>query len=140
VLGSTIAGLGFGFLADRYGTRFLPAMGMALLIASMWLAAVASPGWVAVTYAVVLGAMGGGIRTLAATLLPTWFGTAHLGSIQGSLTFFNVGATAIGPVVLAVTQSWLGAYPPAVMLLSLIPAAALVFSLGRDRHRRPLAH
>jgi len=138
VLGSTIAGLGFGFFADRYGTRYLPATGMALLIASMWLAAVASPGWVAVLYAVILGAMGGGIRTMASTLLPAWFGTGHLGSIQGFLTFFNVGATAIGPVVLAVTQSWFGSYPPAVMLLSIIPTASLVFSLGRDHHRRPL--
>ena len=138
VIGSTIAGLVFGYLADRVGTRYLPALGMALLVVAMLLASVAAPGGLAFVYAVVLGAMGGGVRTTAATLLPHWFGTAHLGSIQGSLTFFNVGSTAIGPVVLAVAQGWFGSYSPAVLVLTVIPLGALLFSLVGDPGRRPL--
>ncbi len=138
VLGSTIAGLAFGFLADRVGTRYLPAAGMALLIAAMLLATIAAPGPIAVLYAIVLGAMGGGVRTVTATLLPTWFGAGHLGSIQGFLTFLNVGSTAVGPVVLAVAQGWFGSYPPAILVLTVIPAAALVFSLLPDPKRRAL--
>jgi MFS family permease len=139
VLGSTIAGLGFGLLADRVGIRFLPAAGMALLIAAMLLAAIAAPGLIAVVYAIVLGAMGGGVRTLTATLLPTWFGAGHLGSIQGFLTFLTVGSTAVGPVVLAVAEGWLGSYPPAILVLTVIPVAALLFSLGSDQRRRVVA-
>jgi MFS family permease len=139
VIGSTLSGLAFGYTADHIGTRFLPAVGMALLIAAMLLASIVQPGVIVVVYAIVLGAMAGGVRTIAATLLPTWFGTEHLGSIQGSLTLFTVASTALGPVVLAVTESWFGSYPPAVLLLTIIPAAALVFSLGTDRHRRPLS-
>jgi len=138
VLGSTIAGLGFGLLADRVGIRFLPAAGMALLIAAMLLATVAAPGLIAVVYAIVLGAMGGGVRTVTATLLPTWFGAGHLGSIQGFLTFLNVGSTAIGPVVLAVAQGWFGSYPPAILVLIVIPIAALLFSLSPDPRRRSM--
>lgn len=129
VIGSTIAGLSIGYLSDRIGTRYLPAVGMALLIVVHWMAAVVGPGIVVISYAIVLGAMGGAVRTTVATLLPSWFGTAHLGSIHGSLNLFGVGASALGPVVLAVVEAGYGSYPPAVITLSVIPAVALLFSL-----------
>ncbi|MDX2381447.1 MAG: MFS transporter [Acidimicrobiia bacterium] len=138
VIGSTIAGLGFGYAADRFGTRYLPAISMALLIAAMLLAAVISAGPVVIVYSITLGAMGGAVRVVSATLLPAWFGTTHLGSIQGGLTFFNVGASALGPVVLSISEAGFGAYSPAVVVLAVIPAMALVFSLTPDRHRRPI--
>jgi len=129
VIGSSIAGLAIGYASDRIGTRFLPAIGMLLLVAAHWLAAVVQPGVVVFIYAIVLGAMGGAVRTAAATLLPFWFGTGHLGAIQGSLTLFNVGASAVGPVLLAVTEATFDSYPPAVLVLSAIPIAAMLFSL-----------
>ncbi len=129
VLGSTVAGFGFGYMADRLGSRYLPAVGMAMLASAHVLAAVAAPGLLVVSYAVMLGAAGGATRTVAATLLPEWFGTAHLGSIQGTLTLLNVGASALGPVTLAVAEGRVGSYPPAILGLSLIPVAALLFSL-----------
>ncbi|MEM7337713.1 MAG: MFS transporter [Actinomycetota bacterium] len=126
VIGSTIAGLGAGYLSDRAGLRALPAVAMTLLLLAHWLAAVVAPGITVLVYAVVLGAMGGAIRTTVSAALPMWFGTAHLGSIQGSLTFFNVGASALGPVALAVARDQFGSYPPAVLALSVLPAAVLV--------------
>jgi MFS family permease len=66
---------------------------------------------------------------VTSTLLPQWFGTAHLGSVQGTLTLLNVGASAIGPVTLALLQDRVGSYPPAILGLALIPVAALLFSL-----------
>ncbi len=129
VLGSTVAGFGFGYMADRLGSRYLPAVGMAMLASAHVLAAVAAPGLLVISYAVMLGAAGGATRTVAATLLPEWFGTAHLGSIQGTLTLLNVGASALGPVTLAVAEGRVGSYPPAILGLSLIPVAALLFSL-----------
>jgi len=129
VIGSSFAGLSIGFASDRLGTRYLPAIGMLLLVAAHWMAAVVQPGAIVFIYAVVLGAMGGAVRTAASTLLPFWFGTGHLGAIQGSLTLFNVGASAVGPVLLAVTEATFDSYPPAVLLLSAIPIAAMLFSL-----------
>lgn len=129
VIGSSIAGLTIGYASDRIGTRYLPAIGMALLAATHWMAAVVQPGIIVFAYAVMLGTMGGAVRTTASTLLPHWFGTGHIGAIQGSLTFFNVGASAVGPVLLAVTESGFDSYPPAVILLSAIPAAVMLFSL-----------
>jgi len=137
VLGSTIAGLGFGYMADRLGSRYLPALSMAMLATAHVLAAVASPGFTVITYAIVLGAAGGATRTVSATLLPEWFGTTHLGSIQGTLTLLNVGASALGPVTLAVAQGKLGSYPPAILGLALIPVTALLFSLTRPFSNDP---
>ena len=87
----------------------------------------------------MLGAPGGAVRTATSTLLPGWFGTSNLGSIQGALTFFNVAASALGPVVLSVMQGVTDEYAPALLLLATIPGAALLFSLLDDPKRRPLA-
>lgn len=137
VIGATIAGLSVGYIGDRIGTRYLPAAGMVLLISAHWLAAIVGPGAVAFIYAVVLGAAGGATRTITATLVPAWFGTDHLGSIQGSLTLFGVGASALGPVALALTESAFGSYPPALLALSTLPVAVLLFALGPQQKLRP---
>ncbi|MEL7156922.1 MAG: MFS transporter [Actinomycetota bacterium] len=129
VAGSTIAGLAVGYLSDRTGTRYLPAVAMVLLVVAHLLAAVVAPGLLVLFYSVTLGAMGGTIRTTIAIVLPDWFGVAHLGSIQGSLNLFGVGASALGPVALAVVQEWFGAYRPAVLALSAIGVAVLVLAL-----------
>lgn len=139
VVGSTVAGLLVGYLGDRVGTRYLPAAGMALLIAAQLLATTIGPGATAVVYATVLGATGGAVRTSTAMLLPAWFGTGHLGSIHGSLTFFGVAASALGPVTLALSERAFGSYDPAILVLILIPLAALVFSLGQGAPLRPVA-
>ena len=44
VIGSSVAGLTIGYVGDRLGTRYLPAISMGLLLAAQLLAAVASPG------------------------------------------------------------------------------------------------
>lgn len=138
IIGSSIAGLSFGYMADRVGTRFLPAAGMLLLVFAHLLAAVVSPGAVVLIYAIVLGAMGSAVRTVTATMLPAFFGTSHLGAIQGFLTLINVAGSALGPVVLAVVEGSFGAYRPAVLLLSIIPGLVMLFSLSRDTNLRPL--
>lgn len=133
VVGSSVAGLTIGYAGDRLGTRYLPAVSMGLLLAAQLLAAVAQPGVVVIVYAVVLGAAGGAVRTAATTLQPQWFGVGHLGSIQGALTLFGVGASAIGPVVLTLAEEAAGSYPPALVVLGAVPLGALVFALGPNQ-------
>ena len=133
VLGSTVAGLAFGYAADRVGARWLPAISMALLAAAHVLAATAAPGLLVVIYAIALGASSGAVRVVTASLLPQWFGTAHIGSIQGVQNFVGVGASALGPVVLAVAERGFGSYPPAVLAIGLVAVGAMVFAMTRDR-------
>ncbi|NNK91324.1 MAG: MFS transporter [Acidimicrobiia bacterium] len=129
VIGSTIAGLAVGWISDRIGVRFLPAAGMGLLVIAHLLAAIVTPGIIVIAYAIVLGAMGGAVRTVAAVLLPRWFGTRHLGSIQGALTFLGVAGSALGPVALALVEGGFGSYRPAVLVLAVLPVAVMLFAL-----------
>lgn len=133
VIGSSIAGFGFGVLIDRVGGRFLPAASVGLLAVAHLLAAIVAPGVVVFLYAVTLGAAGGAIRTVTSALIPKWFGTGELGSIQGALTTVSVGFSAIGPLTLAFLESSTGSYTTSVLILTTIPVAAAAFSLSSPK-------
>jgi len=130
VIGSTLTGFGSGWISDRIGTRFLPSAAMVVLFSAHLVGAGVGPGATVVMYSVLIGAAAGSIRTITATLLPRWFGTAHLGSIQGALTFLGVAASAIGPVALSIARDVTGSYPPALLMLGALPAAAALFALA----------
>lgn len=126
IAGGILAGFVVGALVDRIGSRFLPAAAMVLLAGVHLLGAFVAPGIVVFVYAFSLGAAGGAVRTISATLLPDWFGTGHIGAIQGSLTLINVAGSALGPVALAVLESGFGTYRPALLVLFWLPLSVAV--------------
>ncbi len=138
VLGTLVASLVMGALADRAAARFLLMTSMVLLTLSLLLAAQLSPGPMILVYAVVLGAAAGAGRPLVATLLPRWFGLGHIGSIQGVAALVAVAASSIGPVALSIPSEALGGFGPAALVLVAIPIvigiAALTIS---EPERRP---
>lgn len=129
-VGAAVAGIGFGLLSDKLSGRWLIVMAMGLLGGALVLAANLMPGTTILLYAVVLGCAGGATRSTTATLLPRWFGTKHIGSIQGTSTFIGVTASALGPVAFAVTRGITGTYDQAAALLVLLPAAAGIAALA----------
>jgi MFS family permease len=129
VLGALTTGLLMGALADRVPARFLLMVTMALLALSLVLAALLTPGWMILVYAVVLGAAAGAGRPLVATLLPRWYGLAHIGSIQGVSALIAVAASAAGPVALSLASEGIGGYGPAALLLVTIPVVVGVAAL-----------
>ncbi len=129
VIGTLAAGLVMGALADRVPARFLLMVAMALLTLSLVLAALLTPGWMIVVYAIVLGAAAGSGRPLVATLLPRWYGLGHIGSIQGISAFVAVAASAAGPVALSLATDTIGGYGPGALLLVTIPVVVGVAAL-----------
>lgn len=123
VVGAAVAGLFFGFLADRMTGRSLIPIVMSLLAIAMTLTLVLSPGWTVVMYAIFLGAAAGASRTVGTTLLPRWFGVTHIGAIQGTAALISVAATAIGPVLLSASRALTGGYGSAAAALALVPIA-----------------
>ena len=121
VIGAAVAGVFFGYLADRLTGRVLIPIVMGLLTVSLLLTLTLAPGLTVFTYAVSLGAAGGATRTVSTTLLPRWFGLGHIGAIQGTSTLITVASTALGPVVFAVTRDAFGSYGVAAAWLALIP-------------------
>lgn len=123
VIGAGAAGLFFGYLSDRLTGRILIPMAMALLVLSLVLAASLTPGAAIVLYAVSLGAAGGAIFSVSATLLPRWFGVRHIGGIQGTASLINVASTALGPVAFALAKDATGGYSGAALWFVLLPLA-----------------
>ena len=66
---------------------------------------------------------------------PPGSATAHLGAIQGTMAFVGVGASAIGPLLLAAARSGIDGYGPAVLALGAIPLAV---GLAATRLRAPV--
>lgn len=139
VIGAAVAGLFFGFLADRMTGRSLIPIVMGLLTASLLLTLTLAPGAAVILYAISLGAAGGASRTVTATLLPRWFGVGHIGSIQGTASLISVGSTALGPVLLAITADMAGDYGVAAAWLALIPAGIGLIALRLQPHALEVA-
>ncbi len=58
---------------------------------------------------------------MVATVLPRWYGLAHIGAIQGVTVLVTVAASATGPVVLSLISDQLGSYNAAAWVLVSIP-------------------
>jgi MFS family permease len=128
-IGAAVAGLAFGYLSDRLTGRVLIPMSMLLLAVALVMASMLTPGLTIVMYAVSLGAAGGASRSIASTLLPRWFGTEHIGSIQGAATFVGVASTALGPVAFSLARDAAGNYDSAASWFTLLPIAAAIAAM-----------
>jgi len=126
VIGAAVAGVFFGYLADRLTGNVLIPIVMALLAASLLLTLVLAPGFAVIIYAISLGAAGGSSRTVTSTLLPRWFGVGHIGAIQATAGLISVAATALGPVMFSVGRDVLGSYGVAAAWFALIPLAVAI--------------
>lgn len=126
VVGSSLSGLAFGALADRIHGRWLIMAAMTLLGSALLMVSFLDTTASIVLYAVLLGASGGASRTVGSALPPRWFGTEHIGAIQGFGTFTNVASTALGPFGLSVFFGITGAYGPALAIAALVPLAVLI--------------
>lgn len=123
VIGAAVAGVFFGYLADRLTGRILIPLVMGLLGISLLLTQILAPGTAVILYAISLGAAGGASRTVTTTLLPRWFGVGHIGAIQSTTTLIGVASTALGPVMFAIGRDITGSYGVAAAWFALIPLA-----------------
>lgn len=131
VVGTLIGSPGMGVIIDRVGTRYAPAATLAALSGTLLLAGSVSSTAGVIVYATWFGVQAGTIRTLGAALIPKWFGTRHLGSIQGAMTFLGVLASAAGPIAFSVTQTTAGSFRSAATLWALAPLVAAAFALSK---------
>jgi MFS family permease len=129
-LPQTIAGLaatfGLGWLADHVGDRLLIVATMALLAAATAGAGWLHPGLTAVLYGLAVGAAGNGVRTLEAVAFPRCFGTRHIGAIRGVVHSVTVGASAFGPLLLALGRAGADSYRPILLGLLVLPVGVIL--------------
>jgi sugar phosphate permease len=130
----------FGYLLDRYETRFVVAGGIFTMAVAMWAMRLADNLPMAFLYGVMLGVVQGAVMNFTAYVWPRYFGRRHLGSIQGpALTVAIIGAS-IGPIPFGLAYDLLGGYHEAVLALSLLPVAfALAVAFTRPPVKGPRA-
>jgi MFS family permease len=128
----TIAGLAAtlvtGYLADRFSDRTLIIASLSILTLALASAGFVAPGWSAIGYGVAMGVAGNSFRVLEATAFPSCFGLTHIGAIRGVVHTLTVVGSALGPVLLALGHQWVGSYRPVVLVLTVMPLAAIAFA------------
>ena len=126
--GTVAAGFIWAWLTDRVSAKFLLVSCQASLLGAHLSYAWVSPGIGAAIYSLLLGVNGGSIRALASALYPKWFGTENIGAIRGLATAFGVGASAIGPLIVALGFRATGDYVSLNYFLALVPGVAIFAS------------
>ncbi|MGP4027364.1 MFS transporter [Actinomadura sp. 3N407] len=142
-LPQTMAGLAAAFLvgalADRFPPRLVLAASLAVLAAGLLWTPLLAPGLSGITFGLLLGAAGNGVRTLEASIVPAYFGTAHIGALRGIVHAATVASTAFGPVLLSLGHDLVGSYTPALMLSAAVPALIAVIVILVPPPNRPTA-
>ncbi|MBB3661659.1 MFS family permease [Prauserella sediminis] len=133
-----LASLLVGWSADHIGDRALVIAMMAALALTTLTAGWVRPGWTAVAYGLALGACTGGVRTLKGVAFGDGFGLGHLGTLRGAVHSVVIGASALGPLVLALGRGWSNSYQEALAVLFVLPVlvAAAACAVKPPRHAR----
>ncbi len=135
VIGISIGSPVMGVAIDRIGSRLAPAVTLVALCITLLMAGTVSTTSTVIVYAVVFGLTAGATRTLGAALIPAWFGVAHIGSIQGALTFIGVVGSAAGPIAFALTESAVGGLRDTAIVWAAAPIVAALFATTAHRPR-----
>jgi MFS family permease len=118
--------LATGWLATRWPLGRLLAISMMLLGAGLAAFPFVATLWQVYTYAAVMGVAGGMVTVLFFAVWGPSYGPAHLGKIQGSAQMITVLASAVGPVLLALTREHTGSY---VLMFQLAAVTAAFFAV-----------
>lgn len=118
-----------GGMVDRFSSRWVLAVSMAMLAGGMIMVPFVTPGLVAIVYGMIIGSAGSAARTLEAASFPKLFGLAHIGSIRGVVTALSVASTAFGPLALSLGRDVTGSYIQILLLLLVFPAGVTVLGL-----------
>jgi MFS family permease len=110
-----------GGLADRFGPRYILAVGnAALVVAMIWLTFTASVE-MAIGYG-VLRAVTSGTWVLASEVAwPNYFGSRYLASIVGASYASAFVGAAIGPLPFGIVYDAVGTYDPVIWSLAVLP-------------------
>ena len=107
-----------GWLARRYGMDRLLAVAMLVLAAALLAFPLVTTETEVYLYAVTLGFAGGMVTVIFFGVWVRLYGTAHLGRIQGAAQMMTVCASAVGPLLLALSKEQTGSYLPLFRILA----------------------
>jgi MFS family permease len=126
LLAGLVANLATGAAARRIPMRSLLAVALCGLSASLGAFPWVDRLWQVYAYAVTMGCSGGMLTVLFFTVWKHAFGQQHLGAIQGAAQMVTVLASALGPVLVTLSQMHTGSYTMVFLTASVLSAAGAV--------------
>ncbi len=128
---STLLGLGAnfagGFLASRVSIQRVMGIGMAVLATALLALPFVETYPHVMLYAMAMGIAGGVVTVVFFSVWGQVFGRRHLGRIQGCAQMMTVFASAVGPLMLAMTLESTGSYDSIFFVLA---GAVVVLGVG----------
>lgn len=119
----TMGGLLFnflgGYLAQRWKLNKLMALAMLFLAVSVLALPLACGAGLVYAYAFLMGASAGIVTVIFFVCWGKLYGRSHLGAIQGAAQLLTVLASALGPVLLAVSKQTTGSSSSLFFILAL---------------------
>lgn len=118
-----------GLIMERVPVRFGVSASLILAAAGLaWFAWGAAGAWAALVYGALLG-MSSAVAGAANSLIwPDYFGIRVLGALKGVVNAVRNGATAVGPVIIAVLAAN-GGFGRGLLVLGVIAVAGAVIAL-----------
>ena len=123
---ATVMTFPIGYLTDRVPSRFILFAAMCLLAVATLLVLNLPAAWLAIAYALLLGAHGSIIRSTANVIWINYYGRAHQGAIRGVAWAMMIFGAALGPFPLAFSIDRLGTYAPALYAFLTLPVLAAI--------------
>lgn len=130
---SAVGRLTIGGFSDRIGGKNGYILCLLPLIVSLaCLLAIQTP-WLLFAAMMIYGFGHGGLFTIVAPTLASYFGTGAVGAIFGGVVFFGTLGGAIGPILAGRIFDTTGSYMPAFLTLGGMAALALILVLSLPR-------
>jgi MFS family permease len=120
LLSGMVCNLLAGWLLGKVRYERLLALGLLLLALALGMFPWVQQPWHVMLYAVVFGAAGGVLTVVYFSIWRHAFGPKHLGSIQAAAQIPTVLASALGPVIVAVSESYTGSYAQVFLSTSVL--------------------
>lgn len=118
-----------GWILDRSNPKYMFSASLVLLALSLVNVTFVTDTGTAIFYAIIFGINTAANMTFFGYMWAQYFGRKHLGSIQGAGQTIGVIGASIGPLPLAISFDYFGAYDGALHVLALIPLACAVLAL-----------
>lgn len=115
--GMALAQVFGGLLADRLAVRWLLTWAVTLIGVTSGVLALGI-GWLLVPCFAVYGVAQGSMSIVAGTAWARYFGRAHLGKIRGMSLTAAVAGSSLGPLVMGVSDDYLGGFGPSLWLFA----------------------
>jgi sugar phosphate permease len=115
-----------GFAVDRIGPKALYAFNMATLLVALILVVAVDSVFMAVVYVLVMGVSGGAHHIVQGVIWAHYYGRNGLGRIQGSAMTINFGASAVGPLPLAIFHDLSGSYMTGMVVMMALPVLSVL--------------